>query len=156
MKLEMATEKGITVECLQLNGEYYVAVKPICDALGVDHQQQLAYVKSDRRLRSLYPAAPCAPGADGQLREQLCVPLRGLAWLFPVGKLKVNEDEHLFDDIRAATWLDPMELTSQEAELLAEIQELNGKVSCASSELREKKAMLIRIRTARLTEDGRP
>ena len=66
------------------NETVMVALKPICDALGLDWSRQLKMVKGDPVLFSVVGELPTT-GADGKQYEMLCLPLDYLnGWLFKV------------------------------------------------------------------------
>lgn len=61
-----------------------VALRPICDALGLDWSRQLKLVKDDPVLSSTVDELPTV-GADGKPREMICLPLDYLnGWLFKI------------------------------------------------------------------------
>ena len=52
MKKEIVKVNGIEIECPYENGQNYVAVKPVCEALGIDHSSQIRDLKEDPVLGS--------------------------------------------------------------------------------------------------------
>jgi hypothetical protein len=71
------------------NGEKFVAVKPICDALGVDFQKQLERIKADEILGQLYTIRYMV-GADKKEREMGVIPFKFVfGWLFSINIKKV-------------------------------------------------------------------
>lgn len=74
------------------NGEKRVAVKPICEALGVDFSAQLQRLKTDPILSSTVGIIPTV-GGDGKDREMVTIPFKFVfGWLFLIDSRKVNED----------------------------------------------------------------
>ena len=71
------------------NGEKRVAVKPICQALGVDYQAQLSRIKADEILGQLY-AIRHTTGSDGKRYEMGTIPFKFVfGWLFSINIKKV-------------------------------------------------------------------
>ena len=74
------------------NGEKRVAVKPICEALGVSWQGQYERLKTDPILSSTVKII-LTVGADGKEREMVTIPFKFVfGWLFQIDSRKVNED----------------------------------------------------------------
>jgi hypothetical protein len=73
------------------NGEKRVAVKPICEALGVNYESQFTRLKSDPILGSTI-ATVAMVGADGKNREMTSIPLRFVfGWIFRIDSRNVAE-----------------------------------------------------------------
>lgn len=92
-------EKGATtntvakinnVEILVIeNGEKRVAVKPLCDILGVDFSAQLQRIKSDEILGSVVGLSTTT-GADGKQYEMTTIPFKFVfGWLFTINPKNV-------------------------------------------------------------------
>lgn len=74
------------------NGEKRVAVKPICDALGVSIQGQLEKLKNDPILGSTVKLSFMV-GADGREREMQTIPFKFVfGWLFRIDSRNVKVD----------------------------------------------------------------
>lgn len=75
---------GDVLMVIQQDGVNYTPVKPLCELLGLDWEAQRQRITRDEVLG----ATTCmiqAVGADGRLREMLCLPLDYLnGWLFGV------------------------------------------------------------------------
>ena len=65
MKQEIVKVNGITIECPLVGGQNYVAVKPICEALGIDHSGQIRELKEDPILGSVVDCTSTT-GGDGK------------------------------------------------------------------------------------------
>jgi len=66
-----------------VKNQWWLAVKPICEALGVDHTAQFQNIKSDEILGSAYANQHMQVG--GQLREMLCLPEKYIyGWVFSI------------------------------------------------------------------------
>jgi hypothetical protein len=66
------------------NGEKRVAIKPICQALGIDYKSQYERIKKDEILGSTMVLSTTV-GADGRQREMASIPLMYVfGWLFRI------------------------------------------------------------------------
>lgn len=75
---------GRELVAVKENENVMVALRPICDALGLDWSRQLKLVKDDPVLFSVVGELPTT-GADGKQYEMLCLPLDYLnGWLFKI------------------------------------------------------------------------
>ena len=92
MQNEIVKVNGYSIECPYENEQHYVAIKPICQALGIDHQKQFERIKSDEILCQLYTDTVYNWGADGKRYKMICLPLKFVfGWLFSIDESKVNE-----------------------------------------------------------------
>ena len=74
------------------NGEKRVAIKPICEALGIDFSSQLQKMKSDPILSSTVGMITTV-GADKKEREMQTIPFKYVfGWLFQIDSRKVKEE----------------------------------------------------------------
>ena len=74
------------------NGEKMVAVKPICDALGIASNGQIEKIKTDPLLNSTYKTV-LSVGADGKEREMFSIPFKFVfGWLFRIDSRNVKEE----------------------------------------------------------------
>lgn len=72
------------------NGEKRVAIKPICEILGVDFSAQLQRIKNDEILGSTVVLSPTV-GADGKEREMQTIPFKFVfGWLFTINPKNVS------------------------------------------------------------------
>lgn len=75
---------GKSILFLSKNGQWWVAIKPICDALGVSHRRQLETIKDDGILSQLYTVQGMV-AADNKVREMACLPEKYIyGWLFSI------------------------------------------------------------------------
>jgi len=71
------------------NGEKRVAIKPICQALGVDFSAQLQRIKNDEILGSTVVLNPTV-GSDKKQREMQTIPFKFVfGWLFTINPKNV-------------------------------------------------------------------
>lgn len=74
--------KNITV--IHNEGKWWVAIKPICDALEVNYERQRQNLQEDEILSQL-PAVQQVVAADNKSREMLCLPEKFVyGWLFSI------------------------------------------------------------------------
>jgi hypothetical protein len=72
------------------NGEKRVAIKPICDALGVAYQGQIDKIKTDEILGSTIMLSMTV-GSDKKEREMQTIPLKFVfGWLFTINPKNVS------------------------------------------------------------------
>ncbi len=73
---------GKVIYFLSADGQYWVAIKPICDALGVNYDRQQKTLKEDIFLGQLY-AMQHIVAADGRIRKMNCLPEKYVyGWIF--------------------------------------------------------------------------
>lgn len=66
------------------DGQWWVAVKPVCEVLGVNYNRQFQNLKDDEILSQLF-AEQQIVAADGKERNMLCLPERYVyGWLFGI------------------------------------------------------------------------
>ena len=84
---------GKNVYFLSSNGIWWIAIKPICDALNVDYSRQLRTLKSDTILGQLWSLETIV-AADGKLRKMVCLPEKFVyGWIFNIdsSSLKLHD-----------------------------------------------------------------
>ena len=92
MKTQTITvnEKEIFIETV--GKEKYIAIKPICEAIGIDYDNQIDKIKDDEILSQLTPLRG-ATGADGKTYKMRVISLRYVfGWLFTINPNKVNPE----------------------------------------------------------------
>lgn len=73
-------------------GQKFVPIKPICEALGVNYTSQLEKLENDDLLDSTIPLRGTV-GADGKTREMKCIPLEFVfGWVFSISSKNVKEE----------------------------------------------------------------
>lgn len=87
---QIAVAKINNVEIVVIeNGEKRVAVKPICEILGVDFSAQLQRIKNDEILGSVVGLSTTT-GADGKQYEMQTIPFKFVfGWLFTINPKNV-------------------------------------------------------------------
>jgi len=75
---------GKTIYFVAADGQYWIALKPICEALNVDFEAQRKNLKEDEIL-SQHPSEQTVVAADGKLRKMLCLPeFYVYGWIFNI------------------------------------------------------------------------
>lgn len=65
-----------------VDGQWWIAIKPICEALGINYERQRQNLKSSKFYNQL-PTVQQVVAADGKLREMVCLPERVIyGWIF--------------------------------------------------------------------------
>ena len=88
----VAIINGISLQVVADEREQLVAVKPVCEILGVAYQSQQAKLKEHPIFGSTITLSVTV-GADGKEREMLCIPLQFFpGWLFSINPDNVREE----------------------------------------------------------------
>lgn len=88
----VAVVNGISLQVVADGSEQLVAVKPVCEILGVNYTSQVEKLKEHPLFSSIIPLRGTV-GADGKYREMLCIPLRYFSsWLFSINPNNVKEE----------------------------------------------------------------
>lgn len=75
---------GKRINVLTADGQWWVAVKPICEALEIDFQAQHRSILTDEILGQL-SSEQTMVAADGRLRKMTCLPEKYVyGWLFAI------------------------------------------------------------------------
>ena len=75
---------GKTIFFIAADGKYWIAIKPICEALGVHYEHQRELLKTDEILSEL-PRQHGVVAADGKLRKMVCLPEFYIyGWIFNI------------------------------------------------------------------------
>lgn len=83
---------GMSLSALLVNGAPYVAIRPICDALGLNWSGQFRRIKRDPELKPTV-VMMATVGEDGRRRQMLLLPLDRLnGWLFGVDVARVRAE----------------------------------------------------------------
>ncbi|MFG6385456.1 MAG: phage antirepressor N-terminal domain-containing protein [Muribaculaceae bacterium] len=82
---------GVEIVAVDHDGEIYVPIKPICDAIGIDYKTQHEKISDDDFLAPTMGIIPTV-AADGKIREMCCLQLRYVyGWLATINPGKVAE-----------------------------------------------------------------
>ena len=87
--------KGKNIVYLSENGTYWIAVKPICEALNVDYLRQYKNLKKDPILISALSKMTMQIPGDDQLREYTCLPEKYVyGWIFSIRSVSRELQEY--------------------------------------------------------------
>lgn len=73
--INVAIINNVSLQVVADDREQLVAVKPVCEILGVNYTTQVEKLKSHPIFGSVIPLRGTT-GADGKDREMVCIPLR--------------------------------------------------------------------------------
>ena len=77
--------KGKNIVYLSVDGTYWIAVKPVCEALNIEYTRQYKNLKKDPILISALAKQPMQIPGDDQLREYICLPEKYIyGWIFSI------------------------------------------------------------------------
>lgn len=86
---QIARINGVEIPAVLNNGEWYIPIKPICQALGIEFETQRDKINTDEILSSVAGLRP-ATGSDGKKYEMLCLPLKYVyGWLATINPKNV-------------------------------------------------------------------
>ena len=90
--INVAIVNGISLQVVADDRQQLVAVKPVCEILGVAYQSQQAKLK-EHPIYSSVITLSVTTGADGKKYEMLCIPLQFFpGWLFSINPDNVREE----------------------------------------------------------------
>ena len=80
------------VDIIATSDEQMIAIRPICEALGIDAKVQRQKIQEDEDLNSV-GVLSTSTGADGKKYEMLCLPVRYIfGWLFTINPKNVKPE----------------------------------------------------------------
>lgn len=92
MKTEIVKIENGIIECPVVNEQRYIAIKPICEILGIDQDSQRQVIQTHPLFTSV-AVLNTATGSDGKQYQMLCLPLkRFFLWLGGIHPNKVKEE----------------------------------------------------------------
>lgn len=75
---------GKVIYFLAKDGQYWISIKPICEALNINFDRQYKNLKSHAAFGQLYAKQPMT-GADGKVYKMIALPERYIyGWLFNI------------------------------------------------------------------------
>lgn len=88
----IARINGVEIPAVVENGETFIPVKPICEAIGVADQKQREKIQNHPILSSV-GTLRVSTGADGKKYEMFCLPLKYVyGWLFTINPGNVSPE----------------------------------------------------------------
>lgn len=93
MKAEIVKVNNTDIECPFEKQQHYVAVRSVCQALGIDYRKQFERIKNDAILKDVVTDRVTASDKTGvRKQEMFCLPLKYVfGWIFSIDDSKVNE-----------------------------------------------------------------
>ena len=77
--------KGKNIVYLSVDGAYWIAIKPVCEALKVDYLRQYKNLREDVILRPSLSKLPMMIPGDTQTRRYVCLPEEMIyGWIFSI------------------------------------------------------------------------
>lgn len=144
------------------NGETYVPIKPICEAIGVADNKQREKITEDDILSSV-GTLRVSTGSDGKQYEMFCLPVEYVyGWIFMINPKNVKAESrdsvvkykkecydvlyrHFFTQVEKQR-----DINRAEAEELENLRQLIGEEKEVKLRIRETKEKIDKIRAARL------
>lgn len=84
---------GATLTLASINNKPFVAIRPICEAMGIDWNAQFQKIKRDLVLNSVM-CMTHTTGSDNKKYEMVCLPLEYLnGWLFKIDARRVRNPQ---------------------------------------------------------------
>ena len=75
---------GKTIFFQAYDGQFWIAIKPICEALNLEYTRQFKNLKEDEILNQLLAEQPMV-GADNRIRKMVSLPEKYIyGWLFSI------------------------------------------------------------------------
>lgn len=158
---------GVDIVTVDKDGDIYVPIRPICQALGIDLAAQTRHIKRHYILASTV-ATVATVAADDKEREMLCLPVEYIyGWLFTIDAGQVAEArresvaayqlecykalyEHFAGSLRRR-----VEENEAEIGLLREINAAIGEEKEAKARRRKAEEALDKLRSERLNPQPR-
>lgn len=162
MENKITRINGVEISAVMENGDCYLPIKPICEAIGVNFATQYAKIKEDKILSSTV-ALRTTVGGDGKDREMVCLPLKYVyGWLFTINPENVKTEaretveryrrecydalyEHFSQQVRRTIEANQTEIT-----LLNRLNSAIADKKDASRRIKETEKMLVEVRAERL------
>ena len=82
--------EDITLSYTEIDDTVYIAVKPVCEILGIDYATQQKVIKSHLVYKTTAALKPIVAG-DGKTRDMVCLPLQFvLGWIMNIDARNVK------------------------------------------------------------------
>lgn len=153
------------VDIIATSDEQMIAIRPICEALGIDANGQKQRIERDEILGSV-ACVIHATGRDGKQYEMYCIPYKYVfGWLFSIDTSRVNEEarpavlrykEECYDALYRhffGTQKRQLEQNRAEIALLEELADLNQQQQQLEQTIADKRKKLDQLRGERLKNE---
>jgi hypothetical protein len=125
---------GKTLVFLAVNGEYWIALKPICEALNVEYTRTFKNVTADPIFGQLLAEQPMV-GADGKTRKMISLPEKWVyGWLTSIQSASPELNQYkklcyeVLNDYFHGTITGRKELLAQKAKAQMEIDKVMNRL----------------------------
>jgi len=126
---------GKTLVFLAVDGEYWIALKPICEALNVEYTRTFKNVTADPIFGQLLAEQPMV-GADGRTRKMISLPEKWVyGWLISIQSASPELNQYkklcyeVLNDFFHGTITGRKELLSQKAKAQIEIDHVMNRMN---------------------------
>ena len=153
------------VDIIATSDEQMIAIRPICEALGISVERQRKKIQEDEDLNSV-AALRASTGADGKTYEMCVLPVEFIfGWLFTINPANVNEEareavrRYRMECYRAlyrhftGTQKRQLEQNRAEIALLEELADLNQQQQQLKQTIADKRKKLEQLRNERLKNE---
>jgi len=153
------------VDIVSTSDEQLIAIKPICEALGIDRKSQQVKI-NEHPILSSARVVTTLTASDGKRYEMFCLPIEYIfGWLFTINPLKVGEDAreplikyqrecyHALYEYFTGQQRKVIEQNKVEIALLEEISNLSSQQVQIKQSITEKKRKLEKLREERLNDE---
>lgn len=150
MKTEIIKIESGTIECPVVDDQRYVAIKPVCEILGVSYPAQTEVLKNHPVFSSTVRLIETV-GGDEKQREMLCISLkRFLGWIFTIHPNKIKEENRenlikyqtLICDVLYEKFVEEPEFYKMKTERENQILEQLAEIDTTKGELKKKLRMV--------------
>lgn len=144
------------------NGNVFIPVKPLCQAIGIDHAAQVQRIKRHRKLSSTVVVITTVAD-DGKQREMICLPLQYIyGWLFSIDLSMVTKEslpnvekyqDECYDILYrhfAGSLKRQLDANAAEIEALQAVNDAISRERQAKADRRKAEEHLARVRASRL------
>lgn len=153
---------GVDIVTVERDGEIFVPIKPVCEALGIDAKAQRAKIQEDDFFAST-GAIITSVAADEKAREMFCIRLRDVyGWLATINPGKVAPEareavsryrrecydalyEHFTGSMRRT-----IETNNLEIDLLKQVNDAISREKAAKADRKQAEDALTKLRSERL------
>lgn len=89
--IETVIVNNVEINCPFHKGQFYVPIRSVCQAIGVDYSSQMKEVKSNGILSSVVVPVTTT-GADSKSYKMTCIPVEFVyGWIFSISEKRVAE-----------------------------------------------------------------
>ena len=140
-EIKIGLVNGIEITAFEKDDQYFVPIKPICTALGIDIEPQRKKIMEDKYLAPV-AVLETATGADNRLYEMFCLPLFFIpGWLFSINPKNVAPEAR--ENVRKYRWECYQTLYDHFLGPIVESNQMGSRAREISNEITEMKESLL-------------